>query len=124
MNEKKILIIEDDTILSSMYEIKLKQEGFIVIRADDGAQGINIAKSEKPDLILLDVILPQLDGFSVIRELKEDKSIKDIPVIMLTNLGTNDDVEKGEEMGAVDYLVKANNTPAQVSQVIKKHLKL
>lgn len=123
MNEKKILIIEDDNILASMYEMKLKQDGFIVMRAEDGAIGVEMTSKEKPDIVLLDVIMPQLDGFSVLREIKGNDNTKHIPVIMLTNLGTSDDMQKGEEMGAIDYLVKANNTPAQISQIIKKHLK-
>lgn len=120
---KKLLIVEDDPMIASMYNTKFKTEGFEVFTAENGALGIEIAKKEKPDLIMLDVILPQLDGFSVLRELKKDNKTKSIPVIMLTNLGTEEDKKKGEKLGAVDYLVKANLTPAQVSEKIRKFLK-
>lgn len=120
---KKILIVEDDTMISSMYKTKFQAEGFEVLIADDGAAGLETAKKDKPDLVMLDVILPQLDGFSVLEELKKDKTTKNIPVIMLTNLGTSEDKAKGEKLGAVDYFVKASLTPAQISEKIKKYLK-
>jgi DNA-binding response OmpR family regulator len=121
---KRILIIEDDTMISNMYRMKLTQDGFTVIAAEDGATGLETAKKEKPDLIMLDVILPALDGFSVLEELKKDSSTKNISVIMLTNLGTDEDVKKGQELGAVDYLVKANFTPSDVSKKVKEVLKI
>ncbi|PIV46994.1 response regulator [bacterium (Candidatus Gribaldobacteria) CG02_land_8_20_14_3_00_41_15] len=119
---KKILVIEDDNMISSMYKTKFEAEGFAVFIADDGAKGLELAKQEKPDIIMLDVILPRLDGFSVLEELKKDSATKDIPVIMLTNLGTEEDKVKGEKLGAADYLVKASLTPGQVSQKIKTAL--
>ncbi len=120
---KKLLIVEDDPMIASMYNTKFTSEGFEVFTAGNGAEGIEIAKKEKLDLIMLDVILPQLDGFSVLEALKSDSKTKKIPVIMLTNLGTDEDKKKGEKLGAVDYLVKANLTPAQVSEKIRKFLK-
>ena len=84
----------------------------------------SIFKKEKPDVIMLDVILPQLDGFSVLDQIKQDKTTKKIPVIMLTNLGTEEDKAKGEKLGALDYLVKASLTPGQVSEKIKQALKV
>ena len=122
-NKKKILVVEDDSMISSMYKTKFEADGFTVVIAGNGAEGLELAKKDKPDIIMLDVILPQLDGFSVLEELKKDKLTKDIPVIMLTNLGTAEDKVKGEKLGAVDYLVKASLTPAQISEKIKKHLK-
>lgn len=122
--KKKILIIEDDGIISSMYKTKFEIEGFEVFIADNGVIGLELAKKEKPDIIMLDVILPQLDGFSVLDQIKKDKTTENIPVIMLTNLGTEEDKAKGEIMGASDYLVKASLTPGQVSAKIKKVLKI
>jgi len=122
-NKKKILLVEDDKTISLMYKTKLETGGFEVLTADNGADGLKLAKEHKPDIIMLDVILPQLDGFSVLEELKKDASIKKIPVVMLTNLGTEEDKEKGEKLGAKDYLVKASLTPAQVEEKIKKYLK-
>lgn len=122
-NKKKILVIEDDQAISIMYKGKLESDGFSVLTAINGADGLELAKKEGPDLIMLDIILPQLDGFSVLAELKKDSKTKGIPVIMLTNLGTDEDKAKGEKMGAVDYFVKANMTPSQISEKIKKYLK-
>ena len=117
---KRILIVEDDKMISTMYETKLKQEGLEVLVAENGSQGLDLAIKEKPDLILLDIILPQLDGFSVLQEVRSKN--KNVPIIMLTNLGTSEDQEKGQRMGATDYWVKASLTPAQVSEKIKKYL--
>ena len=122
-NNMKILIVEDDPMISSIYKTKFEADGFAAVVAGNGAEGLDIARKEQPDIIMLDVILPQIDGFSVLEELKKDKLTKDIPVIMLTNLGTDEDKAKGEKMGAVDYFVKASLTPAQISEKIKKHLK-
>ncbi|PIT95524.1 response regulator [Candidatus Falkowbacteria bacterium CG10_big_fil_rev_8_21_14_0_10_38_22] len=110
-------------MISSIYKTKFEADGFAAVVAGNGAEGLDIARKEQPDIIMLDVILPQIDGFSVLEELKKDKLTKDIPVIMLTNLGTDEDKAKGEKMGAVDYFVKASLTPAQISEKIKKHLK-
>lgn len=111
-------------MISSMYKTKFDAEGFEVFIADNGATGLELAKKEKPDIVMLDVILPQLDGFSVLEQIKQDKIIKNIPVIMLTNLGTEEDKKKGEAMGAAGYLVKASLTPGQVSEKIKQALKM
>ncbi|MCK4553461.1 response regulator [Candidatus Parcubacteria bacterium] len=122
-NKKKVLLVEDDKTISSMYKTKLEAGGFEVLIADNGADGLKLAKEQKPDIIMLDVILPQLDGFSVLEELKKDALTKNIPVVMLTNLGTEEDKEKGEKLGVTDYLVKASLTPAQVEEKIKQYLK-
>lgn len=119
---KKVLIIEDDAMISSMYKTKLEQDGYQVECANNGAEGLEKAKSADADIILLDVIMPQLDGFSVLEELRSKMGIK-VPIIMLTNLGTEEDREKGAKMGATDYLVKSSITPAQVSELVAKNLK-
>lgn len=111
-------------MISSMYKTKFEAEGFDVSIADNGVIGVELAKTEKPDIIMLDVILPQLDGFSVLDQIKRDETTKNIPVIMLTNLGTEEDKAKGEAMGALDYLVKASLTPGQISGKIKQALKI
>ena len=123
-DKKKILVVEDDAMISSMYKTKFEADGFAVLIADNGAAGLELAKKEKPDIIMLDIILPQLDGFSVLEEVKKDKTTRKIPVIMLTNLGTNEDKLKGQKMGAIDYLVKASLTPGQVSAKVKQVLKI
>ena len=120
---KKILIVEDDKMISNMYETKLKQEGFDVLLAENGAVGLDLAIKEEPDIILLDVIMPQMDGFMVLQEIRSNPGTKDKPVVMLTNLGTSEDQEKGKQLGATDYWVKASMTPAQVSEKVKGLLK-
>ncbi len=112
--KKKILLVEDEKMLSTMYSTKFIKEGFDLVPAYDGEEGLAKAKSEKPDLILLDIIMPKLDGFVVLKALKEDPELKNIPVLLLTNLGQDEDIKKGKELGANDYFIKANHTPAEV----------
>lgn len=114
---KKILIIEDDTFLREMIAGKLKKEGFSIIEAIDGEEGIRKTKEENPDLIILDLVLPTLDGFEVLSRIKQDKSSSGIPVVILSNLGQRNEIQHGLDLGAVDYMVKANFTP---SEIIKK----
>ncbi|PIR07047.1 MAG: response regulator [Candidatus Komeilibacteria bacterium CG11_big_fil_rev_8_21_14_0_20_36_20] len=118
----RILLIEDEEMLANMYEIKFKNEGFELTKALDGAKGLELSKTIKPDFILLDIIMPKMDGFSVLKALKDDPQTKDVPVMLLTNLGQEEDVKKGKELGAVGYLVKANITPAEVVSKVKEEL--
>jgi len=119
----KILLIEDDTFLVEMYTTKFELEGFEIVSAEDGKKGLDMVKKEKPDIILLDILMPKMDGFAVLDALKADIKMADIPVIMLTNLGQKDDVKKGFEKGAVGYLIKAHFMPSEVVDKIKKILK-
>lgn len=119
----KILIIEDDTFLSGLYTTKFNMEGLEVFSTTDGEKGIKLAKEKLPNVILLDVILPVKDGFEVLRELKKEANTKDIPVILLTNLSQKDDVKKGLQIGAVDYLIKAHFMPSEVVEKVKKYIK-
>ena len=125
MTEKQhnILLIEDEEMLANMYETKFKNEGYNIRKALDGETGLKMAREEKPDLILLDIIMPKLDGFSVLKKLKEDPKTKSVPIVLLTNLGQDEDVKKGQALGAEGYLVKANLTPAQVVDKVKQYLK-
>lgn len=120
--KNKILIIEDDSYISDMYRIKLEAEGFNVTVAADGQKGLEILNKDKPDLVLLDVVMPKMDGFSVLQNIKEDPEVKDVPVIMLTNLGQKDSVEKGLKLGASDYIIKAHFTPMEVVDKVKEFL--
>jgi DNA-binding response OmpR family regulator len=114
---KKILFIEDESALQKTFSDVLEKEGYKVISALDGESGLRLAKSERPDLILLDLILPKKDGFEVLKELKKEEITKEIPVIVLTNLEEIESVEKALELGATTYLVKAQYT---LEEVIKK----
>jgi DNA-binding response OmpR family regulator len=119
---KKILFIEDESALQKTFRDILEKEGYQMISALDGESGLRLAKSEKPDLILLDLILPRKDGFEVLKELKEDETTKGIPVIVLTNLEDIESVEKAIRLGATTYLVKAQYTLEEVIQKVKKAL--
>ncbi len=121
--QRTLLLVEDDEMISSMYKTKFEQSGFKVITAATGAEGLEQAQKTKPDIILLDIIMPQLDGFAVLKELKFSPKTKKIPVILLTNLGTAEDQEKGKKLGAADYLVKANLTPSQVCEKVLSYFK-
>jgi len=120
---KKILIIEDDKFLRELISRKISDEGFDVAEAVDGEEGVKKVKTEKPDLILLDLILPGIDGFEVLSRVKEDLNSASIPVIILSNLGQKEEVEKGLKLGAVDYLIKAHFTPGEIVEKIKAILK-
>ena len=121
----KILIIEDDKFLRELMVRKFDTEkDFEINTAVDGESGLRAMKEEKPDLVLLDLILPGIGGFDILSKMKEDVILSGIPVIILSNLGRQDDVEKGLSLGAVDYMVKAHFTPneivAKVRQVLSK----
>ena len=121
--EKKILIIEDDKFLRELIAQKLLKEGYDIAEAIDGEKGIEAVKKEKPDLVLLDLILPGIDGFEVLARMKADPILAEIPVIILSNLGQKDDIERGLKMGAVDYLIKAHFTPGEIIEKINAALK-
>ena len=119
----KVLIIEDEEMLVNMYISKFEKEGYQAEKASNGRIGLEQAKKIKPDIILLDIMMPEMDGFMVLKNLKTDTGTKNIPIIMLTNLGQEEDIKKGIKLGAIDYLVKANLTPAQVVDKVKEILK-
>lgn len=115
----KILLIEDDPFLSEIYIAKFEEAGFAITVAADGYLGLKKAKEQKPNLLLIDIIMPTMDGFEVLSAMKDDPEIKNIPVVILSNLGEEEDVRKGLSFGAVDYLVKAHYTPTEVVARIK-----
>lgn len=117
----KLLIIDDDEILQRMYQKRLQSEGYEVVEALDGKRGLTLAQSDKPDLILLDIMLTGgFNGFDVLEQLKKDEATKDIKVLVLTNLGSEEKVAK--DIGASGYLVKVNTKPDQVIEVVNKLL--
>ena len=119
----KILIVEDDKFLRELITQKILKEGYQVIGAVNGEEGVAKTKEVKPDLVLLDLILPGIDGFEVLRQIKEDPETSKVPVIILSNLGQKDDVERGVQLGASDYMVKAHFTPGEIVAKIKAILK-
>ncbi|HCJ52504.1 MAG TPA: response regulator [Candidatus Kerfeldbacteria bacterium] len=118
----KILIIEDDLYILKIYTNKLKMNQFDVSFATTGEEGLHKASTEKPQLILLDLMLPGVDGFQVLADLKKKVDTHDIPVIILSNLGQQSDIERGKELGATDYLVKANLSLIHLVDKVKKYL--
>ena len=119
---KKILLAEDDKFLSLAMGDKLTREGFVVLSAVNGVETVNQAKAEHPDLILLDIIMPQKTGFEVLSELRLDPTTRDIPIIVLSNLGQEVDIKKARDLGAKDYLVKTNVEMKEVIARIKEEL--
>lgn len=118
----RILVVEDEEFLSKVMADKLKKEGFEVFVANNGEEGVALAKEHKPDVMLLDLIMPQKNGFEVLEELRADPSTRDTKVIILSNLGQPDDIEKGKALGAVDYFIKADTPIYEVVKIINKHL--
>ena len=123
IKKKRILLIEDDAFIAQLYGLKFKQTPYEFILAKDGDEGISLAKEDKPDLILLDIILPKNNGFTILENLKKDESTKNIPVILLTNLGQQENIQKGMTLGAVDYIIKAHHTPQEVVEKVRPFLK-
>jgi len=114
---KKILLIEDDPFLSSLLGNRLKKEGFELVNVKSGNEAGKLLKSEKPDLVLLDIILPGKSGFEVLEEIKSDPQVAKIPVMIISNLGQDIDIEKGRELGVADYIVKAQ---VSIDDLVKK----
>jgi two-component system, OmpR family, response regulator VicR len=123
MTNKKILIVEDDKFLADVFLTKLTKEGFNVIQAFNGDDAIMMTKKYHPDLILLDIIMPKKDGFEVLKEIKNDEEILDIPVIIMSNLGQEDDVIMGKKLKAAEYLIKTNISLSDIVKKIKQYTK-
>ena len=124
---KNILLIEDDPFLIDIYTTKLKEAGFSVEVAIDGQKGLNTLIEKKFDLVLLDIVLPQIDGWEILEKLKAQssklKNLENLKVMVLSNLSQKEDVEKAFNLGAIKYLIKARYTPSEVVEEIKKILK-
>lgn len=115
--KKNILIIEDDEFFRELMRKKLLSKDFNVFEAIDGEKGIEAMKAKKPDLVLLDLLLPNIDGFEVLLKVKTDPAISLIPIMILSNLGQQEDIERGLKLGAVDYLIKSQ---FDIDQIIEK----
>ena len=119
---KKILLVEDDPFLIDIYSTKFKQMDFDVILAKDGAEALKAMERDNLDFVILDIVLPHVDGWQVLREMKkiEKKKKKKFKILILSNLGQKEEVEKGLRLGATKYLIKSDFTPSEVVQEIKK----
>jgi DNA-binding response OmpR family regulator len=120
--EIKVLLVDDDEFLSDIYGTKLTRDGFTVVIAHDGIDGYAKAVSGKPDIILLDVMMPKQDGFETLKQIRGNADIADTPVIMLTNLGQKEDVDKAMSAGANEYMIKAHFVPGDAVKKIHELL--
>ena len=118
----KILLIEDDATLLDMYRLRFEKEGFDFFTANRGKIGIELAAKERPDLILLDIVMPEMDGYQVLEQLKKTAATKEIPVVMLSNLGQHEEIDHGMKLGAADYFIKASLTPSDLVARVAKRL--
>ncbi len=119
MDASKILIIEDDHFLSSILKTRLGREGFNVVQAFDGEEGLEKLRSEKPGLILLDLIMPKKSGFEVLEAISMDPELNKIPVLIASNLGQDSDIEKAKSLGAIEYYVKVKTSIDELANLIK-----
>ncbi len=119
-----VLVVEDTELLRRMYSDRLTQEGYRVIGASDGLEALSVLRTDTPDLILLDLVMPKMSGLEVLELIKKDPRLKDIPVLILSNLGQDSDMEKGLEIGAIDYLIKNDVRPGDVADKINSILKV
>jgi DNA-binding response OmpR family regulator len=119
---KSILLVEDDPFVVDIYTKKLVEAGFSVEVAQDKEEILKKITEKMPDLLLLDIVLPNIEGWDLLKEIKEDLTLKDLKVAILSNLGQKSDVEKGIKLGATRYFIKAHYTPTQVVEEIKKIL--
>ncbi len=118
----KILVIEDDKFLREMITRKLDKEGYDVDQAVDGEEGLEKIREGRPDIILLDLIMPGVGGFEVLEEVQDDPEVNDIPIVILSNLGQKSEVERGLNLGAEDFMIKAHFTPKEIIEKIKEIL--
>lgn len=122
--KKTIMIVEDDTFVMDIYETKIAREGMNVISAANGMEAIKkLEAGARPNLILLDILMPYMGGLELLKKIKEDDKLKDIPVVLLTNLSQKEEIEEGLGLGANDYLIKSHFTPSEVMQKISQYLK-
>ena len=121
--EVRVLFVEDDPAVAQMYKLKLELDGYAVTVAPDGEAGLKMAKDSRPDIVFLDIRLPKMDGFAVLENLRSDGVTKNIPVIILSNYGEKELVDRGLKLGALDYLIKSETTPASLSRGVQDWVK-
>ena len=118
----KILIVEDDPLIVKIYATRLQAEGFEVQSAQDGLEGVAKMRAFMPNVVLLDVMMPKLDGFGFVTEVKKDPNLQAIPVVMYSNMSNEEEMERAKSLGVAEFLIKANLTPNQVIDKIKQYL--
>ena len=123
MEKKNILIVEDDNFVAEVYLAKLTEMGYEAILAQNGEEGLAALKKDKIDMILLDILMPIMSGMEMLEEIKKNEEWKNIPVILLTNVGEKESIQKVREMGVKNYLIKSHFTPAEVIEKIESVFK-
>lgn len=118
----RVCIIEDEDDLRSIYSIKFRKSGFEVVEARDGEEGLEVVKKQNPDIILLDIVLPKINGFDLLRRFKADEQIKDIPVFILSNLGQELEVKQGLQLKADKYFIKVHYTPEEIVEKVREFI--
>lgn len=121
-NGKKILIIEDDRFLSSILKSRLEKDGFVVEQAFDGDEGLRLLKKDNLALILLDLIMPKVSGFELLETISADPQLNQIPVVILSNLGQESDIEKAKKLGAVDYYIKVRTSMDELVKIVRQFI--
>ncbi|MCD6178099.1 response regulator [bacterium] len=121
-NAKKILLVEDEELIVNLLQRKLETEGYEVFVARDGIEGLEKMKKTKPDLVLLDIIMPRMGGFEVMEAMKKDKGLRDIPVIVISNSGQPVELDRARQLGARDWLIKTEFDPKEVLAKVKKQI--
>ena len=116
-----ILVVEDDPSLLDLYRLKLREEGYTVVTATNGREGVEAALASQPELVLLHILMPEVDGYAALQQLKADPKTKKIPVIIFSNLSQNWEIEKGLKLGADDFVIKTSLTPAQLAEKVKEY---
>ena len=119
---RKIVLVEDDSLMSSILAAHLIKEGFNIVSVTEGAQAFERIQAEQPSIVLFDIVLPGVGGFDILAKLKQDESTKSIPVLILSNLGSKEEIQRGIDLGAEDYLVKANSMVEEITGKIQKIL--
>lgn len=118
----KILFVEDDPLIVKIYATRLTADGHQVLSADNGEEGLKIAESQNPDLVVLDVMMPKMDGFAVLTRIRENPQLKQIPVLLYSNLAQEDEINRGKQLGATEFIIKANLSPTEMVAKIKQYL--
>ncbi len=122
-DEIRVLFVEDDPTVAQMYRLKLELDGYQVIMAKDGEEGLRLANEVDPDIVFLDIRLPKVDGLSVLEGLRSDDRTRNVPVVILSNYGEQDLVDRGLKLGALEYLIKSQTTPARLSRGVENWLR-
>ena len=119
----RVLFVEDDPSVAQMYKLKLELDGYDVVVAPDGEKALELARSDRPDIVFLDIRLPKLDGFGVLEALRNEPKTERLPVVILSNYSERELIDRGLRLGALDYLIKTQTTPAHLSSGLEKWLK-